>query len=158
MFLRRLKGEYGGESARHERPLARPRKQNIGEDEDGEPTYVQENSHDTISKAEYEALVKDAEVEKHDRKTVAPATAATNKLERPLAKPDETRQDPAPWMAQVAGIGANAKKRSAKVVGEDHGIGDSEHLNVGCAVTGTRPKTKRGKKVKLSFNEESAEL
>jgi len=155
--LRRLRGEYVGESARHERPLARPRKQKIGEDEDEEPTYVQEDSHDTISKAEYEALVKDAEVEKQDSKIVPPVTEATDDLERPLAKPDKSGQDPALWTQQVARIGANAKKRLAKVVGEDDGTEDREHHNVGRAITARKPKTKKGKKIKLSFNEESAE-
>jgi hypothetical protein len=55
-FLRKLKSQYGGDQDRHERPIARPRKDRA-DDEDEGPTYVDEASNDTISKEDYEKMI-----------------------------------------------------------------------------------------------------
>ncbi len=58
-FLRKLRGEFGGTDAvRHERPIPRPRKVMTDGDDEDQPTYVVEESQDTLSKEEYEALVR----------------------------------------------------------------------------------------------------
>ena len=155
-FLRKLRGEYGGDSARHERPLARPRKQKIGGDEDEEPTFVHEDSHDTISKAEYDALVKNAEVEKQESKIMVPPLSLDDDREIPLGDLTKSPHDSAPSKQQVAGIGVNAKRRFAKVVGEDTETENGQH-DVGHPRNEKKTKPKKGKKIKLSFNEESAE-
>ena len=156
-FLRKLRSEYEGDDARHERPLARPRKQQIGGDEDEEPTYVQEESHDTISKAEYDAMMKNADVEKQTSKTVISKVESKDNLHAPTEDAGKSPHEPALSKQQVvAGIGVNTKRRFAKVVGEEDGTEDSQF-------EGSRPhdekksKLKKGKKIKLSFNEESAE-
>lgn len=150
-FLRRLRGEHGRDSMRHEHPLARPRKQKTSEDKDEEPTYVQEDSHDTISKAEYDALMKNIEVQKLENLVVVPPTRPDD-LEGPRGESGKFPQDPTPLKQQMAGIGGNAKRRLAKVVGEDNGMEDSQH-HVGGLINGNKFKPKKRKKVKLSFNE-----
>lgn len=150
-FLRRLRGEYGGDGARHGCPPARPRKQKISDDEDDEPTYVQENTHDTISKAEYDAMVKNVEVEKLENSIVVPPMKPDGH-ERALEELGKSPQDPAPSKQQVAGIGGNAKRRLAKIVGEDDEMEASQH-HVGGLINEKKVKSKKGKKVKLSFNE-----
>ncbi len=149
-FLRKLKGEYGGDSVRIERPLARPRKQKVGEDEDEGPTYVQEDSNDTISKSEYDALVKNNEVGKEE-KNVAPPTKSDDHI-RSLEKLDKSPRDPAPFKQHVAGIGRNAKRRLAKTVGEDEEMEVVQH-HVDPSIDGNKLKSKKRQKVKLSFNE-----
>ena len=157
-FLRKLRGEYGGDSARYERPLARPRKQIIGGDGDEEPTYVQEDIHDTISKAEYDALVENTKVEKQESKNVVPLAELNDGREIPLRDVDKSPQDPAPAKQQLAGIGVNAKRRYAKVVGEVDEMDDGRH-GAGCPhdERSSKPKLKKGKKIKLSFNDASGE-
>ena len=89
-FLRRLRAKHGGgDSARHERPLARPRKQ-VKDGEDDQPTYVVEGSQDTLSKAEYEALMGTANDEKQDENEPASSRQTlelTSRLEAAMKSP-----------------------------------------------------------------------
>ncbi|GAM89044.1 hypothetical protein ANO11243_070780 [Dothideomycetidae sp. 11243] len=55
-FLQRIRAKNGGGDGRHERPIPRPRR-NKAEDEDDAPTYVMEDSNDTLSKQEYERIL-----------------------------------------------------------------------------------------------------
>ena len=154
-FLRRLRGGYGGDSARHVRPLARPRNQKNGEDEDEAPTFVQEDGHDTMSKAEYDELVKDAEVEEQERKSAAPPAKSKNETDRLVEEPDKLAQDLAPLKRQVARIGGSTKRRLVNVVGDDDEDG---HHSVGHPIGGgKRLKPKKGKRIKLSFSVETTE-
>lgn len=136
---------------RHGCPPARPRKQKIGDDEDEEPTYVQENTHGTISRAEYDAMVKNVEVGKLEKSIMVPPVISDGH-ERALEEPGESPQNPAPSKQQVAGIGGNAKRRLAKIVGEDDEMEANQH-HVGGLTNEKKVKSKKGKKVKLSFDE-----
>ena len=112
-FLRKLRGEHGGDgSGRHERPLARPRKQTTDGDEDDQPTYVMENSQDTMSKEEYEALMGKEECGDDGEEGKGKERSQTtkedeNEEEKVVPKGSE------PVVEQVAGIGG-AKNRRAK--------------------------------------------
>jgi hypothetical protein len=52
-----MRGELAGDgSGRHEQPVARNKKLK-NDDEDDAPTYVLEDTNQSLSKAEYEAIV-----------------------------------------------------------------------------------------------------
>lgn len=152
-FLRRLKAEHGGgDSSRHERPLARPRKQMKDGEEDDEPTYVVEASQDTLSKEEYEALVKGKVHDKavnEETSSSTPSLAISKFNEKDDAHP--SRNEPA--KQKVAAIGASNKRRLVKVVGDEDD--EAASLVKGEPARQARtPKAKKGKKVKLSFDAE----
>lgn len=155
-FLRKLRSEYGGaDSARHERPLARPRK-HVKDDEDDQPTFVVEGSQDTLSKAEYEALMEVASDEKHDGNEAVSDRQPGAEDEKPRDNSTEIPDNATPAKQQSASIGASNKRRFAKIVGdEDEGIAKSQEED--SARTTKKPKIKKGKKVKLSFAEETPE-
>lgn len=127
---------------RHERPLARQRKLK-NEDDDDEPTYVDEDSHDTISKAEYDKMVKASDE----------VLAGGDVEQGPIgtdAKPPEEKEssaDTLPKKEAVAAIGASGKRRLAKVVGEEDDFVGEQRI----PRNGKKPPAKKTKKVKLSF-------
>ena len=155
-FLRKLRSEYGGaDSARHERPLARPRK-HVKDDEEDQPTFVVEGSQDTLSKAEYEALMGVASDEKHDGNEAVSDQRPGAEDEKPRDSSTEIPDNAAPAKQQNASIGASNKRRFAKIVGnEDEGTAKSHREDT--ARTTKKPRTKKGKKVRLSFAEEAPE-
>ncbi|KAL8826124.1 MAG: hypothetical protein Q9191_003991 [Dirinaria sp. TL-2023a] len=145
-FLRRLRGEVGRQnSVRHERQFARPKKKmNVYEEDDDAPTYVDEASHEVVPKDEFEALVN----RKED----------TNQADNDRALPDEEQpkqgngQNKPPTSGeQIASVGKSFKSRSAKIVG-DEDVRQPESATEGLERTRTA-KTKRNKKIKLSFDE-----
>lgn len=152
-FLRRLRSQHGGgDSARHERPLARPRKHVNNSDEDDQPTYVVEGRHDTLSKVEYEALLGSEKAEEQDGKDTPSPVAGT----RDIGTRDENNastKGAAQTKQHVTAIGALNKRRLPKVVGDgDEGGGGIMEES---KPSGKKAKAKTGKKVKLSFDEEA---
>ncbi|KAI9816826.1 MAG: hypothetical protein M1827_001471 [Pycnora praestabilis] len=153
-FLRKLKSNYGGaESLRHERPLARPRKLQDGEGDDG-PTYVDEDSNDTISKTEYEILI--GQVAQKD--TIDVNQESVNDLE--LTQADRSGDlHPADKQLSrnkqtVADVGNRKKRKAGKLVGEDK----ERDAPLTQPEPATQPeKKKKTKKVKLSFDAEAEE-
>lgn len=147
-FLRRLRGEVGGQnSVRHERQFARPtKKMNVYEEDDDAPTYVDEASHEVVPKDEFEALVNRKEEED------------TNHADNDQALPDEEQpkqgngQNKPPTSGeQIASVGKSFKSRSAKIVG-DEDVQQLESATEGLERTRTAKMT-RNKKIKLSFDE-----
>lgn len=159
-FLRKLKSEYGGNnSGRHERPLARPRKhRGADEDEDDAPTYVDEESHDTFTKTEYEALMntKDETVpQAKDVKGEEATDLADGGAESTSIAKDQAVELPNPAKREiVATIGGIGKRRLAKVVGEYPDGEESKEIRK--SATGVKKTTNPKKKVKLSFDEEAS--
>lgn len=155
-FLRRLRAQHeSGDSARHERPLARPRKQVKDGEEDDQPTYVLEGSQDTLSKAEYEALMDTADHERQDENKAIPSAKPDLGTQKPASGASDVSEDVAPVKQKIAAIGSSNKRRLAKVVGEADDVdGDPD-------VKGTCPapnrKMHKTKKVKLSFDKEPPE-
>lgn len=156
-FLRKLRSEYqGGDSARHERPLARPRKHIKDGEEDDQPTFVVEGSQDTLSKAEYEALMGVVSDEKHEGNEAVSDPQPGSKGEKPRECSTEFSDDSTPAKQINASIGASNKRRFAKIVGnEDEGPAESRDED--SARITKKPKAKKAKKVKLSFAEEAPE-
>lgn len=124
-------------------------------DEDNQPTYVVENSQDTLSKAEYDALVNGQNAEKQDSEDLASSLKADAKKSATLDESNESAKDTIPAKQQVAAIGASNKRKLAKVVGdEEEGADDS--VKEKSKANEKKVKAKKGKKVKLSFDEEAA--
>lgn len=129
----------GDGSGRHERPIPRNKKEKIDDEEDA-PTYVMEETNDSLTKAEYEALVagkgpedEDAAKEKSDQATGTALTAA---------KTDT-----------IAEVGKTSKKRKAiKVIGGEDNEDVKSEKDSGKKVT--KKAKKKGKPIKLSFGDD----
>lgn len=144
--------------------MARPRKQVQEEEKDEQPTYVMAGSQDTLSKAEYEALVATNDADKQDEKAVPPSTEAHHGIEEAELSKDEVTREAAPVNQRVAGIGSSSKRRLAKVVGgEEEHEEHEEREEKGDVSTphkhdsrnkDKKIRAKKGKKMKLSFDEE----
>lgn len=144
-FLRRLKGEVagsGGDPDRHARPIARPRLKRDEDDEDA-PTYVVEESGDTLSKADYEAMLAKLENASAEDGESAPKV---------VSEADGDKQVPADTSKQtVAEVGNSSKKRKAgKVIGSDEAGADEGEDNG--KKTAKKNVKKKSKAVKLSFD------
>ena len=121
-----------------------------GDNEDDEPTYVVEESQDTLSKEEYEALMRSKEGDgdsEGKKKTEYDSLALTKQLSGDKSTSGGTEGELV--KEQVAAIGAAKKKRNIIAVGVEGKDADQEG-------TETKPtKAKKGKKVKLSFDDAS---
>ncbi|KAL8835634.1 MAG: hypothetical protein Q9170_003251 [Blastenia crenularia] len=161
-FLKKLKKEYGGaDSARHQRPLARPRKQrNADKEHDDEPIYVHEtNPHETISKTEYDALLNVQITEDYDGllgveeepKGRDVASLDHAKLSSGSQFTKSPRQD-VQSDQRMAVIGAVSKKRSAKVI-RDNASADEDQTATESIERAAKQGVKKAKKQKLSFQD-----
>lgn len=145
-FLQRLRGQLqSGDTARHEHPVARNKRVKKDEDEDDAPTYVMEETNQSLSKEEYDALVsgKDGKGEEDP----AGDEAEPKKVIENDSKPKD----------KIAEVGANAKKRkAAKIIGEDqeHGKGEVEQKDKKPDAKAVKKAKKKGKAVKLTFGDE----
>lgn len=155
-FLRKLREENGGGgSLRHERPLARPRKQRAGDEDDDQPTYVDEESRDTISRAEYESLL--GRQTRSDNAAIRSKLDGTEVVQPSIAGEveDDGDEKTVRIKQQVAVIGAQKRKKVAKVIGDD----TQDHKDTGNKIVSTESradkKPNKRKKVKLSFDEDA---
>ncbi|KAK0638173.1 hypothetical protein DIS24_g10082 [Lasiodiplodia hormozganensis] len=154
-FLRRMKGDLsaGRDTDRHERPIARPKRAKRDDEEDDGPTYVIEESNDTLTKAEYEALVNGGTETANDTSDVAKEKDG-----------DEAVVEQAKPKQQVASVGGASKKRKAVKIGSDadEEEGDEARATEKSGKTedphkkDIKPKKpkKKTKAVKLSFGDE----
>ncbi|KAL1639866.1 hypothetical protein SLS58_007452 [Diplodia intermedia] len=157
-FLRRMKGDLtaGRDTDRHERPVARPKRLKRDDEEDDGPTYVVEESNDTLTKAEYEALVTGTT-------EGSPAANAASDTAEGKDGDETTVEKAKPKQQQVASVGGASKKRKAVKIGGD---ADEERDEGGAAeksgkveepqkkdIKAKKPK-KKAKPVKLSFGDE----
>ncbi|KAK8220037.1 hypothetical protein M8818_000453 [Zalaria obscura] len=162
-FLRRLRAQNSGNDDRHERQIARPRKPKDADDDDA-PTYVIEESNDTLSKEEYEALVSgkgDAGEGSGNTTVKGKSTQDEPKASGALPPDGETdaptsdgerKKQPA-----EAGIGSKKRKvaKVAKVVGRDDGEEENEKNDTSESVPKiTKKPKKKAKAIKLSFGDE----
>ncbi|MCJ1425359.1 hypothetical protein MMC29_003257 [Sticta canariensis] len=162
-FLRRLRDEYGDRNpARHERPLARPKKHRISDDDDDddEPTYVDGISQNVVSKANYDALMNPKRLEKEEERSSSTSPNQRNLQIEKHATIGNHHLDPEVPPSQLgANIGGNLKKRLPKIVGDDgklaHGMsnGNPPVVDSG-SISKSRKKEKKAKKIKLSFDED----
>jgi len=142
-FLRTLRNQQSGRDAdRHERPIARPRRTRVDDDEDG-PTYVDAESNDPLSKAEYDTLVAGTSRGKLGGEE---EVEQTDKLDEG-AQDENVGRDAVRKKQEVTEVGSGPKKRKAvKVLG----TADAEEENIAASTERSKPK-KKSKAVKLSF-------
>ncbi len=128
-------------------------------EEDDQPTYVVEDSQDTLSKTEYEALRRQNEDEKTGE-TDPPFSEKDDNSNESTAdatkEKDLSTDKVASAKEQVAAIGASNKRRLAKIVGErDEEMTRPEQED--SKQQAKRPEAKKAKKVKLTFDEDTIE-
>lgn len=148
-FLRRLRNEHGGgDSARHERQLPRRKRHQAENDEEDLPAYVDGDSNNTISKAEYDALYTGA------GKMQLETDASAESLSQPhAAEMDEAEESG--HVVQVkqpeVSIGGGVKRKLAKVITESPDSGDLLlPLN---RIASKKRRKKMSQDVKLSFDD-----
>jgi len=131
----------GEDSARHERPIPR-NKRLKQDDEDNAPTYVLEDTNQSMTKEEYEAFVakKDSEY---------------SSKEQEGASKEAGREGESSSKDKITEVGVNAKKRKAvKIISEQEDSKDEpKHTKAGNKNTVKKPK-KKAKAVKLTFGDE----
>jgi hypothetical protein len=116
------------------------------DDEDDAPTYVMEDTNQSLSKEEYDALVSGKDAREND--TLPTEKAGNDQSAESEPKPKD----------KIAEVGANAKKRkAAKIISDEQGQSkekeqgkDAEKTNVKVA----KKSKRKTKPVKLTFGDE----
>ncbi|CAO2651942.1 Nn.00g002250.m01.CDS01 [Neocucurbitaria sp. VM-36] len=146
-FLQRLRGQLaGGDTARHEQPVPRNKRMKQ-DDEDDAPTYVLEETNQSLTKEEYDALVsgKDNEEGEHATKDGPTKEQDVNSDAKPKEKD------------KIAEVGANAKKRKVAKIISDEPEQSQDKEGKGIKKEDSKvvkkPK-KKTKAVKLTFGDE----
>jgi hypothetical protein len=141
-FLQKLRGHYGDNTGRLERPALRPTRLKVNkDDDDDEPTYLDEESNEVISKEEYKALVAESGPNAEDE--------AGNLKDNPTGDQDKSQTEHSTSKQNnLTEVGGQRKRKQAKVVGEDNAETEEVQPKV------TSKKSKKAKKIKLSFDEE----
>ncbi len=137
--------------------MARPRKQNARDEGDDEPTYVDEHTHDTLTKDEYAALLMDSKDKVHEDQTSSSLAMGAPSGEELAERTSEHLEDAKPAEERQANIGSNCKKRRVTVILDDYEGPERVPADDGAApeIVNRNAKKKR-KKIKLSFEEEVA--
>jgi hypothetical protein len=155
-FLRRLRGEINGQvddPDRHVNPVARPKRpKRLDADEDEGPTYVLEDTNATLTKEEYEALVKEGAKESNNNE---PANESGKHEAINGERPKSTQK--------VAAIGAAKKRKTAKVIGAEEDEKDVKDTPLGKVYsesseqpkhTEKKPPKKKKAKVNINFGDD----
>ncbi|CAN9203273.1 unnamed protein product [Alternaria alternata] len=145
-FLQRLRGQLtSGDTARHEHPIARNKRMKKDDDEDDAPTYVMEETNQSLSKEEYDALVSGKDGKEEEE-------TATDEVGEKRDNDSKSQSKD-----KIAEVGANAKKRkAAKIISEDQSEskgGEETAVKKPDAKPAKKPK-KKAKAVKLTFGED----
>ncbi|KAJ5200330.1 hypothetical protein N7491_008868 [Penicillium cf. griseofulvum] len=141
-FLQKLRGQYGDNTGRLERPALRPSRLKVNkDDDDDEPTYLDEESNEVISKEQYKALVDESGPKGEDE--------AGNLKDNSTGDQDKSQSELfTSKQNNLTEVGGQRKRKQAKVVGEDNAEAEDVQPKV------TSKKSKKPKKIKLSFDEE----
>lgn len=114
------------------------------DDEDDAPTYVLENTNQSMTQEEYEAFVAEKD------------SKGDAKLEQDGNAKEQTKDDGLKPKDKITEIGANAKKRKvAKIISDEQEQSGYEPKDIGKLETkiSKKPK-KKTKAVKLTFGDE----
>lgn len=133
--------------------MARPRKQVLEGEQDDEPTYVVEDSQDTLSKAECEALLATKDEDKQNEKNVTSSSEVRHGSEGAALRKDWLSGEAALGKQEVAGIGYSTKRRLAKIVGDEEEKKEATPETNDSRKPDTKTRAHRRKKMKLSFDD-----
>ena len=131
--------------------MARPRKPE-GEQDD-EPTYVVEDSQDTLSKAEFEALIATKDEDKQNENKITSSTRIRHGSEEVGLREDRVTEEVALGEQEVAGIGYSTKRRLAKIVGDEEEKKETTPEENDSRKKDTKTRANRRKRMKLSFDD-----
>lgn len=150
-FLRRFKAgitDATDDPDRQINPLPLPKKpKRLENDEDDEPTYVVEDSNETLTKGEYEKLVKKSKEE--------PNRESASQPEQQDDKDTPAGSDPTRPKRQAVQAGVIPKKRKVvKIIGDAETSESERPTPVSTIKKLPTTKPKKKAKVKLSFDEE----
>lgn len=166
-FLRKLKGEFGGLDGRHNVQIARPKKDRLktGDGEEDDPVIVDE-SGERVEKAEFERRIRDGDAE--DLALGEKGKEVSGDVNKRSTGPEEE----VPERQKVTEIGGGTqikKRKMAKIIGVVE-EGDQKSFSVSKKPDGEEgfiddarsskkkdtetTKRKKGKKIKLSFDEQ----
>jgi len=160
-FLRRLRAQNAGqgEDGRHERQIARPKRVKQDDEEDA-PAYVVEDSNETLSKEDYEAMLKEqgktveaqaggpAEVDRSEEETLGIKGELTSDEPKASGALPDDRKDA---FIREATVGSK-KRKAAKVVGDD--MEEPSTAQSPKDDRSSKKPKKKGKPIKLSFGDE----
>ncbi|KUM62846.1 hypothetical protein ACN42_g4251 [Penicillium freii] len=141
-FLQKLRGQYGDNTGRLERPALRPTRLKVNKDDDDEPTYIDEESNEVISKEEYKALVGENSPKGEGEAGDSAKDNSTGNQDKSQEELSTSKQN------NLTEVGGQRKRKQAKVVGEDKAEVEEVQPKA------TLKKPKKPKKIKLSFDEE----
>ncbi|KAJ4362726.1 hypothetical protein N0V95_001328 [Ascochyta clinopodiicola] len=132
----------GEDSARHERPIPR-NKRLKQDDEDDAPTYVLEDTNQSMTKEEYEVFVAKGDLKEESE----PGKESAEKEQSTVEARSKDK---------IAEVGANAKKRkAAKIISDEQEESKDGSKDVKDSETKTLKKPKKKvKAVKLTFGDE----
>ncbi|KAF2774069.1 hypothetical protein EJ03DRAFT_370890 [Teratosphaeria nubilosa] len=152
-FLQRLhdKNAGRGDTDRHERPLARPKRDKDPNEDDG-PTVVDE-SGETLTKDEFERLTKAEAAREGDiGGAVIGESTGDGQLEASGALPDgeEIKRGD----QKVTDGLASKKRKAAKVVGDEVGGDGKSADGEGKGEKVVKKQKKKAKPIKLAFDDE----
>ncbi|KIW00174.1 uncharacterized protein PV09_08215 [Verruconis gallopava] len=123
-FLQRLRLEVSGQvndqQCRADQTARPQRPKRLDADEDDGPTYVMEDTNESLTKAEYEALVRNGADSSVGAIDASNPISSSNSGEAP-EKPKSTQN--------VAAIGATKKRKAARIIGADRLDEDAEVPN-----------------------------
>jgi hypothetical protein len=110
--------------------------------DDDEPTYVDEESNEVISKEEYEALLRGDEKQQE-----------SSEQDGLASRQDTEKSDEGASLKQnLAGIGGPKKRKQAKVIADDSFEAEKDTPKEDTGPQKAKQKQKK-KKIKLSFDE-----
>ena len=115
-----------------------------------------DDSQDTLSKAEYEALVANNDADKQNENSMPSSTEVCYGSEEAEPRDDEVTRGVPLVKQQVAGIGCSNKRRLAKIVGDNEEEDEEDEAppeESDSRKKRERTRAKKGKKMKLSFGE-----
>ncbi|KAJ5178191.1 uncharacterized protein N7500_000890 [Penicillium coprophilum] len=142
-FLQKLRGQYGDNTGRLERPALRPTRLKVNDDDDDdEPTYLDEESNKVISKEEYNALVGESGLKEEGEAGNSSKDNSTGDQDKSKTELATSKQN------NLTEVGGQRKRKQAKVVGEDNAEASEAQPKA------TSKKSKKPKKIKLSFDED----
>ncbi|KAJ9488023.1 hypothetical protein VN97_g5280 [Penicillium thymicola] len=142
-FLQKLRGQHGDNTGRLERPALRPTRLKVNkDDDDDEPTYIDEESNEVISKEEYKVLVGENSPKGEGEAGDSAKDKSTGDQDKSQAELSTSKQN------NLTEVGGQRKRKQAKVVGEDKAEVEEVQPKA------TSKKSKKSKKIKLSFDEE----
>lgn len=136
-FLQRLRGQIAGDDSARRDPAVTRNKKLVKDDEDDAPTYVLGDTNQSLTKAEYEALVagKDAPP---DEESKSADTKGAHQETQPKDK--------------IVEVGKISKKRkAAKVIGGDE---ENEKDSTEPHAKVLKKPKRKSKPVKLSFGDQ----